>query len=108
MECVFHGSDPYTLVKNMDSYFKHMPPVCSLFSEDFSEFPLQLVVTQELTLYGSCSSNGEYEMALNLIAYGKIRVRELITCIAPLSSGAELFSKLYNSEEEMSSYMYSF
>ena len=40
MECVFHGSDPYTLVKNMDSYFKHMPPDCSLFSEDFSEFPV--------------------------------------------------------------------
>ena len=69
--------------------------------EPKTEFPLQAVVTQELTLYGSCSSNGEYEEALNLIANGKIRVRELITCIAPLSSGAEMFSKLYNSEEEM-------
>ena len=47
------------------------------------------------------SSNGEYEEALNLIANGKIRVRELITCIAPLSSGADMFSKLYNSKEEM-------
>jgi len=54
-----------------------------------------------LTLYGSCSSNGEYEEALNLISKGEIKVRELISSIAPLSSGAEWFSKLYNSSEDM-------
>ena len=66
-----------------------------------TDFPLQSVVTRELTLYGSCSSNGEYEEALNLISKGEIKVRELISSIAPLSSGAEWFSKLYNSSEDM-------
>ena len=38
MSCVLYNADPLNLVKGMDSYFKHTPADCSLFSEDNHEF----------------------------------------------------------------------
>ncbi|MEC9036517.1 MAG: galactitol-1-phosphate 5-dehydrogenase [Verrucomicrobiota bacterium] len=66
-----------------------------------TEFPLQSVVTRELTIYGSCASECEYKESLELIANGSIKVRDMITAIAPLSEGAEWFTRLYNGKEDM-------
>jgi len=61
-------------------------------------FPLQSVVTREIKVLGSCAIRGEYETVLQLIAAGKIQVDEMISAIAPLSEGADWFTKLYNKE----------
>jgi L-iditol 2-dehydrogenase len=61
-------------------------------------FPLQAVVTRELTLYGNCASAGEYARAIELVASGAIRVDPLITATAPLSEGPQWFERLYNRE----------
>ena len=59
------------------------------------DFPLQKVVTRELSVYGSAGSSGECHEALERIADGSIRVDPLISAAAPLSEGAEWFNKLY-------------
>jgi L-iditol 2-dehydrogenase len=61
-------------------------------------FPLQAVVTRELTLFGSCSSAGEYSRAIELVASGEIRVAPLISAIAPLAEGPQWFERLYARE----------
>ena len=63
-----------------------------------AEFPLQSVVTRQITVQGSCASCGEYPACLNMIADGKINVEALISSIAPLSEGAAWFDRLYNKE----------
>ncbi|MFT4548116.1 MAG: L-iditol 2-dehydrogenase [Verrucomicrobiales bacterium] len=66
-----------------------------------TEFPLQAVVTRELTIYGSCACNGEYADALKAISAGSIRVRPLMSAVAPLSEGAAWFDRLYAGEEDL-------
>ena len=56
---------------------------------------LQAVVTRELTLYGSCASQGEYPACLELIARGTIQVAPLITATTDLPSAADWFTRLY-------------
>ncbi len=63
------------------------------------DFPLQKVVTQEITVKGSCAINGEYPAVLDLISQYKIRVDNMISAVAPLSDGALYFNKLYNKEK---------
>jgi len=62
------------------------------------EFPLQDIVTREITVQGSCAINGEYELVLDLLAAKKLEVDKLISTVAPLSEGAEWFNRLYNKE----------
>jgi len=62
------------------------------------DFPLQAVVTRQITLYGSCASAGEYPTALDLIADGKVKVDALISATASLADGAEWFRRLYQRE----------
>jgi L-iditol 2-dehydrogenase len=61
-------------------------------------FPLQAVVTRELTLFGSCASAGEYRRAIEMVASGAIRVAPLISAVAPLSEGPQWFERLYGRE----------
>lgn len=62
------------------------------------ELPLQSAVTREITLYGSCASQGEYPACLDMIARGAINVDALVSAIAPLSEGAKWFQRLYDGE----------
>ena len=59
-----------------------------------TDFPLQAVVTREITLHGSCASAGEYPLCLDLISRGVIRVEPMISAVAPLSEGAAWFDRL--------------
>jgi len=71
--------------------------VCVLvgnLSPKTNDFPLQAVVTKELTLLGSCASAGEYPLCLDLIARGAINVQPMIEAVAPLAEGAGWFQKL--------------
>ncbi|MFV0377618.1 MAG: galactitol-1-phosphate 5-dehydrogenase [Mangrovibacterium sp.] len=63
------------------------------------ELPLQKVVTQELTVQGSCAINGEYEKVLQLMSQGLIRVDDQITAVAPLREGTAWFGRLYEKEQ---------
>ena len=65
------------------------------------EMPLQAIVTRELSLYGSCSSRGEYQASLDMIARGAIQVEPLISQRVPLSEGAEWFERLYRNEPDL-------
>lgn len=56
-------------------------------------FPLQEVVTRQITLKGSCSCAGEYPEAIRRIEDGSIQVGPLLSIMAPLSEGAEWFHK---------------
>jgi L-iditol 2-dehydrogenase len=62
------------------------------------EMPLQAVVTRELSLFGSCSSAGEYPECIELMTRGDVRVRPLISATAPLEEGPGWFDRLYNHE----------
>lgn len=63
------------------------------------DFPLQEVVTRQISVAGSCSSCGEYPACLDMIARGIINVDALVSKVAPLAEGVEWFKKLYNMEE---------
>jgi len=63
-----------------------------------TEFPLQSVVTRELTLLGSCASRGEYPACLDLMARGAISVDAMVSAVAPLAEGASWFKRLYDAE----------
>jgi L-iditol 2-dehydrogenase len=60
--------------------------------------PLQIVVSRELTLLGSCASAGEYPRGIDLVASGQIRVDPLISAMAPLADGPLWFDRLYARE----------
>jgi len=63
--------------------------------------PLQKVVTRQLRLQGSCASAGEYPQAIELMARAAIRVKPLITAIAPLAEGPQWFERLYAREPNL-------
>lgn len=60
--------------------------------------PLQRVVSRQLRLQGTQSSAGEYPEAIRLVSEGRIRVRPMITAVAPLAEGPQWFDRLYAHE----------
>ncbi len=62
-------------------------------------FPLQDVVTRQLTIKGSCSCAGEYPEAIRRIQDGSIQVEPLLSAVAPLADGADWFKRLYDNKE---------
>jgi (R,R)-butanediol dehydrogenase/meso-butanediol dehydrogenase/diacetyl reductase/L-iditol 2-dehydrogenase len=65
------------------------------------EIPLQIIVSRQIRLHGSCAIAGEYPIALDLMARGKIDVKSIISKTAPLSEGQLWFDKLYNREDNL-------
>ena len=63
-----------------------------------TNFPLQAAVTRELTIHGSCASQGEYPACLGMLARGALRAAPLISATAPLAEGAAWFDRLYRKE----------
>jgi L-iditol 2-dehydrogenase len=62
------------------------------------EMPLQVVVTRELTLHGSCASAGEYPACLEMMTRGAIDPKPLLSAVAPLPEGARWFERLYRKQ----------
>ncbi|HZR20119.1 MAG TPA: galactitol-1-phosphate 5-dehydrogenase [Verrucomicrobiae bacterium] len=62
------------------------------------EFPLQVAVTRELTIHGSCASRGEYPACLDMLARRDLKAEPLISAAAPLAEGAQWFDRLYRKE----------
>lgn len=63
--------------------------------------PLQKVVTRQIRLQGSAASAGEYPRAIELLSSGAIRVKPIITAVAPLSEGPQWFERLYAHEPNL-------
>jgi L-iditol 2-dehydrogenase len=85
VECVRKGGS-VTLIGNVS-------PQVSL--------PLQLVVTRQIRMQGSCGSAGEYPRAIELLAGGRVQVKPLISAIAPLQEGPQWFERLYAREPNL-------
>lgn len=62
-------------------------------------FPLQYVVTRQISLFGSCASAGEYPQCLDLIASGQVEVDSMISKIVPLEEGDKWMNKIFNRED---------
>jgi L-iditol 2-dehydrogenase len=63
--------------------------------------PLQKVVSRQIRLQGTAASAGEYPEAIELMTSGKIRVKPLITAVAPLGEGPRWFERLYAHEPNL-------
>lgn len=63
--------------------------------------PLQIVVTRQLRLQGSCASAGEYPQAMELMAKKEIDVAPMLSAVAPLTEGASWFERLYSREANL-------
>ncbi len=63
--------------------------------------PLQKVVSRQIRLQGSCASAGEYPEAIAHLASGAIRVKPLISAVAPLDEGPQWFERLYAREPNL-------
>jgi L-iditol 2-dehydrogenase len=63
------------------------------------ELPLQMVVSRQIRLQGSCAICGEFPTALAMIADGRIVVERIISATAPLKDGAEWFRRLHQKEK---------
>src|SRR6266849_2917514 len=63
--------------------------------------PLQKAVTRQIRIQGSCASAGEYPQAITLLTSGAIKVKPLITAIAPLEDGPQWFERLYSHEPNL-------
>jgi len=62
------------------------------------DWPLQSVVTREISVFGSYISRGEYPACLEMIACGAVNVDALISAVASLSEGAVWFKRLYEKQ----------
>ena len=63
--------------------------------------PLQKVVSRQIRLQGSCASAGEYPAAIAHLASEVIRVKPLISAVAPLDEGPQWFERLYAREPNL-------
>jgi L-iditol 2-dehydrogenase len=63
--------------------------------------PLQKVVTRQICLQGTAASAGEYPAAIDHIVSGRIKVKPLITAVAPLEEGPRWFERLYAREPNL-------
>lgn len=62
------------------------------------ELPLQVVVTREISVFGSCASQGDYERSLDLIASGAVKVDSMISARIGLDEAAGYFARLHAAE----------
>ena len=63
--------------------------------------PLQKVVARQILLQGSCASAGEFPRAIELLATEAIRVKPLISAVAPLAEGPQWFDRLHSREPNL-------
>lgn len=70
------------------------------------EFPLQAVVTRQISLFGSCASAGEYPACLELISKGLVEVDSMISKTVPLEEGEYWMKKVYNREDGLAKIVY--
>ena len=65
------------------------------------KFPLQLLVTRELSAIGTYGAAGEFPAAIEAIANGQIDVSGLLSAVAPLEDGPNWFARLGSRREQL-------
>lgn len=65
------------------------------------ELPLQDVVSREISVLGSCASNGEIPECIDLLTRGVVNVDPIISMRAPLDQGPEVFARLYRGDNTL-------
>jgi L-iditol 2-dehydrogenase len=65
------------------------------------DLPLQEVVSREISVLGSCASNGEIPECIDLLARGVVDVDPIISLKAPLDEAPELFARLYRGDPSL-------
>lgn len=65
------------------------------------ELPLQEVVSRELSVLGSCASNGEIPESIDLLARGVVNVDPIISLKASLDEAPELFARLHRGDPSL-------
>jgi L-iditol 2-dehydrogenase len=65
------------------------------------KLPLQKVVSRQIRLQGTAASSGEYPEAIELMRTDAIRVKPLITAVAPLEDGPQWFARLHRGEPNL-------
>ena len=65
------------------------------------DFPLQSIVTRQISVQGSCASSGEYGACLDMIARKAVDIDFLISQTAPLEEGQAWFDRLYAGRDEL-------
>ena len=60
------------------------------------QIPLQVLVTREISLYGCCASQGDYEESLSLISSGEVKVDSMISETITLEQAPEYFERLHS------------
>ena len=63
--------------------------------------PLQKVVNRQIRMQGTAASCGEYPRAIELLTEGAIRVKPLISAVAPLEDGPGWFERLHAREPNL-------
>jgi L-iditol 2-dehydrogenase len=63
-----------------------------------TELPLQVVVSRQLRLQGSCASSGEIPACIDLLAQKDIKVDKIISAVSSLEEGPAWFDRLYKGE----------
>lgn len=63
------------------------------------DLPLQVIVTRQLRVQGSCAICGEYPKILELISSGQLDMEAILTAEVPLEEGPVWFNKLYKKEK---------
>jgi L-iditol 2-dehydrogenase len=63
-----------------------------------TELPLQVVVSRQLRLQGSCASSGEIPACIDLLARKDIKVDKIISAVSSLEDGPAWFDRLYKGE----------
>lgn len=66
--------------------------------ELFFQLDMVSLITKQMTIKGSCASNGEYAEIIDLLEDGRIRTDYCISKVAPLAEGGKLILKLHNKE----------
>jgi threonine dehydrogenase-like Zn-dependent dehydrogenase len=64
-------------------------------------FPLQSVVTRQISLRGSTASAGEYATCIDWLARRRVDPGELISAVAPLAEGPRWFDRLRGSQGDL-------
>lgn len=64
-------------------------------------FPLQSVVTRQISLHGSTASAGEYATCIDWLARRRVDPGELISAVAPLADGQGWFDRLRGSQGDL-------
>ncbi len=60
--------------------------------------PLQVLVTREISIFGCCASQGDYDESLALIASGEVRVDRMISKVISLDEAAHYFDLLHQKQ----------